>query len=100
MPPELWADAVALAREHGTFHTARALGLSYQTLKERVAEQGRGGRTGAPEGFVEIPGAALFTGTEANVVEISDGPGRTLVIRLAGAVDVAGVVAAFLRTPP
>ena len=98
MPPELWTAAVALAREHGASHTARALGVSYQTLKDRVAEPAPGGRTGAP-GFVEIPGAGLLTGAAPNVVELTDRTGRTLVIRLAGAVDVAGVVAAFLRAP-
>lgn len=37
IPPELRAAAVALAREHGTSHSARALGVSYQALKDRVA---------------------------------------------------------------
>ena len=99
MPSELWAAAVALAREHGAYRIARALGLNYQTLKDRGGEHSPGDRTGAPGEFVEIPGTALLTGAAPNVVELSDRSGRTLVIRLAGALDVPGLVAAFFRAP-
>ena len=44
IPERLWAAAVKLAREHGVFHTAKALRLEYGKLKrllesaDRVAE--------------------------------------------------------------
>jgi len=37
LPQELWAKAVALAREHGINQTARALGLKYDSLKKHLA---------------------------------------------------------------
>jgi hypothetical protein len=33
IPRRLWAAAVELAREHGVFHTAKALHLEYAKLK-------------------------------------------------------------------
>jgi hypothetical protein len=33
IPERLWAAAVKLAREHGVFHTAKALRLEYGKLK-------------------------------------------------------------------
>jgi hypothetical protein len=53
IPERLWAAAVKLAREHGVFHTAKALGLEYGKLKrlpesaERVAEDPRAKSRGA-----------------------------------------------------
>jgi hypothetical protein len=36
IPRRLWAAAVELAREHGVFHTAKALHLEYAKLKRLV----------------------------------------------------------------
>jgi len=49
LPQELWAKAVALAREYGLNKTARTLGLKYDSLKKHLA-------TAAPD--VSVPGRA------------------------------------------
>jgi hypothetical protein len=71
IPERLWTAAVELAREHGVFHTARALRLEYAKLKRllesaspavkfRRTKVRRGGRRGGalslapPPAFVEL----------------------------------------------
>jgi hypothetical protein len=72
IPERLWAAAVELAREHGVFHTARALRLEYGKLKRllesaspalksrRRMKGRRGGRRGGarslapPPAFMEL----------------------------------------------
>jgi hypothetical protein len=114
MPRELWAAAVELGRAHGAYRIARALGVNYQTLKDRLEEdpqeQGRrltaaGAATGcagddgaaAASGFVELGTMLLPTTAAHSVVELSDPSGRTLVIRLSRAPDLPALVAAFWR---
>lgn len=55
IPEALWAAAAEVAREHGVFHTARALRLDYSKLK-RMAESGgsTGSSDAAPTSFVEL----------------------------------------------
>ena len=101
MPGELWQAAVELARAHGAYRIARALGLSYQRLQGRLAvvsgdEQSADGAAATPHGFVELS-ARLLPAAEQNVVELSDASGRRLVIRLGGQADVPAMIAAFLR---
>jgi len=101
MPADLWTEAVGLARREGTYATARTLGLNFESLARRVAE----GRAGAEDdrvqasGFVEVSGAQLLgaAGPGGPVVEMSDGNGARLTIRLTGGapLDVVGVVQAF-----
>jgi hypothetical protein len=108
MPAALWGDAVALARREGTFGVARAVGVDFESLARRVAEA-RAGTAGeepaaagagpTASGFVEVSGAQLLgvSGAAGAVVEVADGDGARLTIRLATAtaLDVAGVVAGF-----
>jgi hypothetical protein len=70
IPERLWAAAVGLAREHGVFHTAKALRLEYGKLKRllessspealpRRAKAPRGRRRGVrslspPAAFLEL----------------------------------------------
>jgi hypothetical protein len=64
IPERLWAAAVELAREHGIFHTAKALHLEYGRLKRLVesanrvakapAARPRRARSTAPPAFVEL----------------------------------------------
>ena len=86
MPPALWDAVVSLARTHGVYGIARALGLSYGTLKQRVEQRPGGGLLGRREesGFVEVPAAELVTSFESasTVVEFSGWEGAKLVIRL------------------
>jgi len=100
MPEQLWTAAADLAREHGVHRIARAVGVGYEGLRDRLdnGRSGRSAKSGAA-GFVELNGAALLGGVPHNVVELCDRDGRRLVIRLAGAVDVAEVMATFLGRP-
>ena|ERR1700690_1832810 len=102
MPPELWASAVSLAREDGVSMTSRILGLSYRSLKDRMAESAPPvGRPRTPFGFVELSPDSLMSDASpaAAVVEISDPDGAKLVIRLRDPadVDVGGLAEAFWR---
>ena len=103
MPAGLWSEAVALARREGTFATARALGVNFESLARRVAEEraGAAGGVAHESAFVELSGTQLLGGGPAAgpVVEISDGYGARLTIRLAGGtpLDVVAVVQGFCR---
>jgi hypothetical protein len=101
MPAKLWDAAVSLARSEGTYAVARALRVDYGSLARRVAAGG-GGRDGgaaSARAFVQL-GGAPFLGTPAPagpVVEMSDGDGVRIVIRLGpgSPLDVAGLVQRF-----
>lgn len=101
MPADLWTEAVGLARREGTYATARTLGLNFESLARRVAEGRAGGEDDRVQarGFVEVSGAQLLeaAGPGGPVVEVSDGSGVRLTIRLTGGapLDVVGVVQAF-----
>jgi len=103
MPADLWTEAVSLARREGTYSTARALGVDFESLARRVAEVRAGAEGGATRssGFVELSGAQLLGTAVASgpVVEMSDGDGVRLTIRLTGGtpLDVVGVVQGFCR---
>ena len=47
IPQRLWTAAVELAREHGIFHTAKALRLDYSKLKQLLESSGAVKRSGA-----------------------------------------------------
>src|SRR5439155_5077642 len=55
MPAALWAAAVALARQHGLYTTARTLRIDYGSLKKRL-DTASPGRVPTPA-FVELPTA-------------------------------------------
>lgn len=103
MPADLWSEAVALARREGTYATACALGLNFESLARRVAEARAGSeRDGAQaSAFVELSGAQLLGAAAAAgpVVEICGGDGMRLTIRLGGdtPLDVVGIVQGFCR---
>lgn len=96
MPTDLWDEAVALGRRGRAWAVSRALGVSFQALRRRMAEA-EIGASKAPA-FVELTGAEILGSAPSPgaVVELSDGEGR-LTVRLAAgmALDVARVVAAF-----
>jgi hypothetical protein len=107
MPEPLWAAAVELAQSEGVYPIARALQLNYQSLQCRVAITSSTTRpgTGAPRGFVELNSAlpvAPAPSSAGPVLELSDGHGATLTIRLpsARALDVEGLTRAFLHSGP
>jgi len=99
MPAPLWEEAVCLARQHGVFRIKAALGLNFESLKERVERRSPASAC-ASSSFIEMSGAQLLMA--GSVVEVSDGHGRQLTVRLApgSALDVAQLVAAFGRREP
>jgi len=104
MPEELWAAAVALARQYGTWPIARALRVDYATLKQRAARGEAEHVRGAARrgGFVEVDARALIGPANAaatTVVELCDSDGAKLTLRLGGGqqLDVRAVAEAFWR---
>ena len=96
MPADLWTEAIALARSGRPYAVARVLGLNFDGLRRRMAEAAASAPP--PGAFVELSGAQILgASVPGAVVELSDGDGVRLTVRLvAGAeVDVARVVAAF-----
>ena len=103
LPDWLWEAAAALGRTHGIYRTARALRVSYESLKCRVVS-GTGGRptdtmgqTAVP--FVELRPAPLGTPAPARgpEVELVGVQGDRMVIRLAAGqhLDLPALAKAF-----
>jgi hypothetical protein len=101
MPGHLWAAAASLARAHGVHAIARACGLHYDALKNRVTTAPTPRRQAAthPAEFIDLTsllpvGAAERTGP---VVELSDVTGAKLTVRLAAssAFDLAQLASSF-----
>jgi len=82
MPATLWAAAVALARQHGLYTTARTLRLDYGSLKKRLGTAGAG-RIPSPA-FVELAAAARPTGLGPCVIDLEAPRGRRLRIEVTG----------------
>lgn len=104
MPAELWDEAVALARSGRPYSVAQALRVNFEGLRRRMAEAAPRGAGGSAAGaFVEFSGAQILgasaTTTPGTVVELSDGGGVRLTVRLAagGELDVPRLVTAFRR---
>ena len=100
MPADLWDEAVALSRPGRAWAVARALRISFQALRRRMAEAGDGAPTTSSSPFVELSGAQIIgsASPSGTVVELSDGAARLTVRMAAGMeLDVARVVAAFRR---
>jgi hypothetical protein len=82
MPATLWAAAVALARQHGLYTTARTLRLDYGSLKKQLGTAGAG-RIPVPA-FVELAAAARPTGLGPCVIDLEAPRGRRLRIEVTG----------------
>ena len=89
MPATLWTAAIALAREHGLYPTARTLRVDYGSLKKRLARTGV--RRVATPAFVELA-PARPTGLGPCVIDLEAPRGRRLRI------EVTGVTLADLMT--
>jgi hypothetical protein len=87
MPAGLWAAAIALARHHGLYTTARSLHVDYGSLKKRLVAAGAG-RVPSPT-FIELP--ARPTGLGPCVIDLHGVRGRRMRIEVAG-VTVADLV--------
>ena len=110
IPECLWAAAVELAREHGVFHTAKALRLEYGKLKRLVESAGpvakarvakapaaapRRARTAAPSAFVELM-TSQAVGLSECLIELEGRRGK-MRIQWKGttAPDLSGLSRAF-----
>ena len=85
MPPELWAEAVRLARGGRTHAVARALGLNSQRLKQRMQEARGRAPAARTDEFIELSGEQLLGAglpAAAAVVELLDRQGDRLTVRL------------------
>jgi hypothetical protein len=89
MPAALWATAIALARQHGLYPTARTLRVDYGSLKKRLAAAGAGRVASAA--FVELPPTARPSGLGPCVIDLEAPRGRRLRIEVTG-VTVADLV--------
>lgn len=67
MPEKLWAAAVKLARRHGVYSTARALGLEYNKLKRLSESAGAMQKAPASPTFVELIAAQPASGSECRI---------------------------------
>jgi hypothetical protein len=81
MPAALWAAAIALARHHGLYTTARTLHVDYGSLKKRLDAAGAG-RVPSPA-FIELP-AARPTGLGPCVIDLQVPRGGRMRIEVAG----------------
>jgi hypothetical protein len=111
MPEELWQGASEAAKRLGTGRVARALGLSYEALKQRVISTGsgrrRGGarRHGQPEQaeFIELNGFPVLgpaVTRDEMVVEMVAADGSRLTIRVRGASpNISSLIEAFRVRP-
>jgi len=82
MPATLWDAAVAAARQHGLYRTARTLRVDYGALKKHLEATAESAQALPAPTFVELAPSGLAT-APACVIEI-DGPRGTLRIRLCG----------------
>jgi hypothetical protein len=87
LPREFWAKAVALAEVHEVNRTARTLGLKYDSLRQRLAAQGKTPSKVLPvrPAFLELfPGHLMASGL-VGTIEVDDGRGGTLRLQVPGA---------------
>lgn len=95
LPESLWAQAVKLAGRYGVSRTARALGLGYYSLQDRVEKEtscsaaGRAAQSAAP--FLELA-VSPHRGAGECILEWEDAGGGKMRVHLKG-VEVPDLVA-------
>ena len=82
IPDDVWAAAVALARQHGLYQTARDVRIDYGALKAHLEAADQAARGGAAPTFVELA-PPTPRGAGACVIEIA-GARATVCIRVPG----------------
>ena len=84
IPDNLWRLIVPLARAHGVSPVAQALRLNYTALKRRSLAGDLKPRVSNPlGGFVEVPLVSSPGAPPCWVIELEDGRGAKLTLRLA-----------------
>lgn len=76
MPEELWAAAIKVARRHGVYPTARALGLEYNKLKRLAQSTGEVQPELPTPTFVELIAAQPAGGSHCRIEMEGPGGGR------------------------
>ena len=96
IPEDLWAGAVALAKEFGICPIARALPVDYTALRKRVERPPQAGLVKPT--FVQLPATVAPAVTPAATIEISARDGSRMLIHLEAGrgMEAASIVAAFL----
>ena len=96
IPEDLWAGAVALAKEFGICPIARALPVDYTALRKRVEQPPQAGLVKPT--FVQLPATVAPAVTPAATIEISARDGSRMLIHLEAGrgMEAASIVAAFL----
>src|SRR4051812_31803145 len=94
IPRTLWAVAVRLAKTHGVYRTAVALGLDYYSLKKRTESPATPRQSDGPA-FVEFTAPAMVA--KQCQVELDNGSGATMRVQLVGydAADVEALARGF-----
>jgi hypothetical protein len=110
IPKRLWAAAVELAREHGVFHTAKALRLEYGKLKQLLESTGAVKRSGAtkvmvksrrtrseaPPAFVELLASPTAAAVSEGLIELEGRRGKMRIQwKGTAAPDLGGLGRAF-----
>ena len=94
MPADLWQRAMSLAAKHGVCRIARAIGVDYSALRERLeVREVRG-----PEpAFLEVPATMVLAGMETGEAEVDIARADGSMLRMRGSdLDATAIVAAFM----
>lgn len=111
IPTRLWSAAVELAREHGVFHTAKALRLEYGKLKQLLESTGavkrhgaaktarvksRRTRSEAPPAFLELLASPTAAAVSEGLIELEGRRGKMRIQwKGTAAPDLGGLGRAF-----
>ncbi len=95
IPPQIWASATRLAREHGPGKVARLLGLDYYGLRKRLEPNGETQTHESP--FVEVIPSMWAPGCECTV-ELEHPKGTRMRIQVKGGTepDLESITRLFL----
>jgi hypothetical protein len=105
IPKRLWIAAVELAREHGVFHTAKALRLEYGKLKQLLESSGarktavvksRRTHSEAPPAFMELLASPTTAAVSECLIELEGRRGKMRIQwKGTAAPDLGGLGRAF-----
>jgi hypothetical protein len=102
IPETLWEAAAKLAVGFGVGRVSRVLGIGYHALKERLPDGCQPSRSGnQAAAFIELP-LSTSTAPREYVVELEDGRGAKMTLRLAPGSDsqMLALAQAFWRRQP
>lgn len=102
MPEELWEAAAKAARTCGVHRVSKVLHMNYGELKSRMLRLGTVCEQACGDGFVEFRAVTSSTHLGNTELELLDGAGRILRLRLEGieAGDILGLAERLWRGVP